>query len=198
MKKGGYQIIDLKNTPLTSGSGAMVIDGIYSSIESTNKAILFSGIVIDGVEYNDTFVELTEDGSNYVGTMYGKTITIQDNDVVSVDKGSNSESKVIYDSGVLELSTTVKKISGLTEKCNLIVFTAISDSDTGPGYSYHDCMTVSCIYFNENYLYYSKFKIEDTLSVLFNYVKSSDGNYELNYRVLGSSSTYTKYQLKIF
>lgn len=102
MKKGGYQIIDLKNTPLTSGSGAMVIDGIYSSIESTNKAILVSGIVIDGVEHNDTFVELTEDGSNYVGTMYGKTITIQDNDVVSVAGKSSFEKLENYNSYQLE------------------------------------------------------------------------------------------------
>lgn len=83
MLKGGYQIIDLKNKKLTSATG-MVYDGIYDKIEGTRKAILISGLNVGGTEYHDTFVELTVDGTDYKGTIYGKTITISDKDVVTV------------------------------------------------------------------------------------------------------------------
>ena len=61
MKKGGYKIIDLKNTNLTL-SGAN-IKGLYEEIESNyRKPILLSGIIINGYEYADqmvNFVSLT-------------------------------------------------------------------------------------------------------------------------------------------
>lgn len=96
MLKGGYQIIDLKNKELESGVG-MVFDGIYDKIEGTRKAILISGLNVGGTEYHDTFVELAVNGSNYEGTIYGKTITISDVDVVTVtnpvvDDGSSGGS----------------------------------------------------------------------------------------------------------
>lgn len=83
MTKGGYQIIDLKNKQLTSGTG-MVYEGIYDLIEGTRKAILVSGLNVGGTEYHDTFVDFTVNGSNFEGTIYGKTITISDTDVVTV------------------------------------------------------------------------------------------------------------------
>lgn len=120
MKKGGYQIIDLKDTPLTTDSGAMVIDGLYSLIESTNKTILVSGIVIDGVEYNDTFVEFTEDGSNYVGTMYGKTITIQDNNVINITEGSKYTFKTVTKSIIISGTVNLKM-----SKADILIVTII-------------------------------------------------------------------------
>lgn len=83
MLKGGYQIIDLEDKELTSGVG-MVYEGIYEKIEGNRKAILISGLNVEGTEYHDTFVELAVSGSNYEGTIYGKTITISDVDVVTV------------------------------------------------------------------------------------------------------------------
>lgn len=83
MLKGGYQIIDLKNKELTSGVG-MVYEGIYDKVEGTRKAILISGLNVGGTEYHDTFVELTVNSTNFEGTIYGKTITISDEDVVTV------------------------------------------------------------------------------------------------------------------
>lgn len=83
MLKGGYQIIDLQNKELESGVG-MVYEGTYDKIEGTRKAILISGLNVGGTEYHDTFVELTVNGSNYEGTIYGKSITISDADVVTV------------------------------------------------------------------------------------------------------------------
>lgn len=83
MTKGGYQIIDLqdKNHELDVG---MVHEGIYDLIEGTRKAILLSGVTIEGVEYRDTFVEPLIIDSAYVCFFYGDkfTVTIQDNDVV--------------------------------------------------------------------------------------------------------------------
>ena len=60
------------------------IDGVYDKIKSTRKAILISGLNVGGTEYHDTFVELTVSGTNYTGTIYGKTITISNADLVTV------------------------------------------------------------------------------------------------------------------
>lgn len=81
--RGGYQIIDFKNKNITIDVG-MLYDGIYDTLEATKKAILVTGIVIDDKEYNDTFIDLHVEGSMYVGTIYGKNITIQDTDVVTI------------------------------------------------------------------------------------------------------------------
>lgn len=83
MQKGGYQIIDLQNKQLESGTGA-VFKGVFEKIEGTRKAILISGLNVGGTEYHDTFVELTVNGSQYEGTIYGKTITISGDDTVTV------------------------------------------------------------------------------------------------------------------
>ena len=83
MTHGGYQIIDLKNTTLKVDTGTK-IDGVYNKIKSTRKAILISGLNVGGTEYHDTFVELTVSGTNFTGTIYGKTITISDEDLVTI------------------------------------------------------------------------------------------------------------------
>lgn len=91
MLKGGYQIIDLADKEHTLSVG-VEHEGIYEKIEGTRKAILLSGINIGGTEYHDTFVELTVSDSNYTGTVYGKTITISDEDVVTITEiASDSE-----------------------------------------------------------------------------------------------------------
>lgn len=82
--KGGYKIIDFKDINLVTGT-ASTITGVYDAIKSNyRKAILISGIVIDGVEKADAFVELTINASNYVGSLYGKTLTITNADKVTV------------------------------------------------------------------------------------------------------------------
>lgn len=83
MNKGGYQIIDLKNKNFTLGTG-MVVEGAYKKIEGTLKPIYFSGISIAGVEYHDCYIQLAVNGSNFEGTMYGKKIVIQDNDMITI------------------------------------------------------------------------------------------------------------------
>lgn len=76
MKNGGYAIIDFGDNDIVTGTGA-TIEGIYEAIEgSYRKAILISGITVDGIEKRDCFVcpEITD--SNYTFTAYGKTFTI--------------------------------------------------------------------------------------------------------------------------
>lgn len=86
---GGYQIIDLNGHAHTSGVGAVHV-GIYDKIEGTRKPILLSGIVLNAVEYHDTYIFPCVNGSNYVAVV-GRNpttneeihINIQDNDVVT-------------------------------------------------------------------------------------------------------------------
>ena len=97
MLKGGYQIIDLGDKEHTSGVG-MTHDGIYDKIEGTRKAILLSGIVIDDVEYHDTFINPVVNGTKYVAVVNVNpskneeyVINIQDNDVVTFTKTTSPD-----------------------------------------------------------------------------------------------------------
>lgn len=80
---GGYKIIDFGGYSFTSGVGH-VIEGIYDSIESSNKAILIEGLVIANTEYRPTYVDFTHSGTTYTGTIYGNTITIADTDTITI------------------------------------------------------------------------------------------------------------------
>ena len=68
MQKGGYQIIDLKDHAHTSGVGA-IHEGIYDKIEGTKKPILLSGIVVNAIEFHDTFIFPCVNGSNFVAVV---------------------------------------------------------------------------------------------------------------------------------
>ena len=76
----GYQVIDLKNYDFVVGTGA-TIEGVYEKLEGTRKAILLTNIVIAGVEYKDTFVELK--GATFTGTVYGYTFSVTSADLVT-------------------------------------------------------------------------------------------------------------------
>lgn len=95
MTKGGYQIIDLGNIEHRLEQG-MVHDGIYDKIEGTRKAILLSGINVQGVEFNDTYIFPCVNGSNFVAVVGDNpttneryVINIQDNDVVTFTKNTS-------------------------------------------------------------------------------------------------------------
>lgn len=81
-RKGGYKIIDLKGLDFSED---MVIGGIHESIEDNyGKPLLFSGIVIDGVEKDDVFANAVVNGDGYDVTLYGQTLHISNVDVVSI------------------------------------------------------------------------------------------------------------------
>ena len=76
MIKGGYKIIDFNDVNIITGDGATV-QGIYDDIKNSHrKAIMVSGITIDGVEKPDCFVDCEVSGSDYKFSAYGKTFTI--------------------------------------------------------------------------------------------------------------------------
>lgn len=82
-RKGGYQIVDFKGKELAPDS-ITVIPGIYELIEGNyNKPILCSGIVFNGVEYDDTFSEakVSDDGDIHI-EMYGRDVVINDDDQI--------------------------------------------------------------------------------------------------------------------
>lgn len=80
---GGYKIVDFKDQNITSDAGITVV-GIYEAVENTRKAILVSGITLDGVEQRDAFVEPTNAENNFTFTAYGRTFTVTNEDTVSV------------------------------------------------------------------------------------------------------------------
>ena len=87
MNKGGYQILDFKNTNFALGTGA-VVAGVYGKIAGTKKPILVSGIVIAGTEYHDTYVDFTINNTAFEGIIYGKKITIASTDTVTISENA--------------------------------------------------------------------------------------------------------------
>lgn len=91
---GGYQIIDLKGVDLygTGGAGVTIKD-LYDKIEGSRKPILLENLVVNNVEYKNTFVTFTTVSSNFVAalttvfgveTATGTVITVTDEDLVTV------------------------------------------------------------------------------------------------------------------
>lgn len=85
MLKGGYKIIDFKDIPIVTGTGVTVV-GVYESIESSHrKAIMLSGINLDGVEKPDCYVDCSVQDGNYKFSAYGKNWTITKDDEVTAE-----------------------------------------------------------------------------------------------------------------
>ena len=88
MRKGGYKVINLNDNNLTTSN--TTIKGVYNDIKSNyRKAILLSGITINGVEYPDGYTTFTVSGSNLITTVYNNTITITDKDIVTATAVEN-------------------------------------------------------------------------------------------------------------
>lgn len=91
MNKGGYQILDLKNTNFALGTGA-VVAGAFETIRGTKKPILVSGIVIAGARYNDAYVDFTIGKTGNIiafeGTIHGKKIKITNTDIVTISENA--------------------------------------------------------------------------------------------------------------
>lgn len=84
--KGGYKLIDLKESKLTVGGGGVTVKGIYNSIENSyNKPLILTGINIGGVERNDVFIVFSVDSGNYVANISAtEKITITNADLVTI------------------------------------------------------------------------------------------------------------------
>lgn len=86
MVRGGYHVVDFNNVNLsTTNEQGVTISGIYESIENNyRKPLLFTGIVIDNVEKNDTYSEITSTENSYTITIYNHTITITNENNVKI------------------------------------------------------------------------------------------------------------------
>ena len=84
MIRGGYHVLDFKDKNVTTTG--VTIPEIYEGIEgSYRKAILASGITLNGVEQRDTFVDPVHSDNSYTFVAYGKTFTVTKEDTVSVN-----------------------------------------------------------------------------------------------------------------
>lgn len=85
-RKGGYKIINFNDIDLKTGV-ATKIDGIYDAIENSyRKPLLFTGLVLNGVEKTDAYVTLNVNSGNYETTLYGVKFTITAEDNVTIAK----------------------------------------------------------------------------------------------------------------
>ena len=84
--KGGYKLIDLKDSKLTVGGNGVTVKGIYNSIENSyNKPLILTSINIGGVERNDIFIDFSVNSGNYVANISAtEKITITNADLVTV------------------------------------------------------------------------------------------------------------------
>lgn len=84
--KGGYKLIDLKDSKFTVGGDGITIKGIYNSIENSyNKPLILTGINIGGVEKNDVFVDFADDSGSYTANISAtEKITITNADLVTI------------------------------------------------------------------------------------------------------------------
>lgn len=76
MTKGGYQILDLKGTALTSGTEA-TIEGTYKALSHANgKRVVVSGLKVGSASYSDVEVLFTLSSTTYTGVLVVGTTTI--------------------------------------------------------------------------------------------------------------------------
>lgn len=84
--KGGYKLIDLKDSKLTVGGDGVTVKGVYNSIKNSyNKPLILTGINIGGVERNDIFIDFAFNSGNYVANISPtEKITITNADLVTI------------------------------------------------------------------------------------------------------------------
>lgn len=84
--KGGYKLIDLKDSKFTVGGDGITVKGIYNSIENSyNKPLILTGINIGGVEKNDVFVDFADESGSYVANISAtEKITITNADLATI------------------------------------------------------------------------------------------------------------------
>ena len=84
-RNGGYKILDIGGYPLTD-KAATTIPGLYARVESTNKALLLSGLSVDGVEYDDCYIQATLGESKYTFTAFGISFELTSADALTATK----------------------------------------------------------------------------------------------------------------
>lgn len=85
--RGGYKILNLGGFNFTPDSG-QVITGSYELLESSPKATLVSGLVVEGKEVPETFAPCSLAESAYTLTVPGYLIKVESGDTVTVSASS--------------------------------------------------------------------------------------------------------------
>lgn len=68
--KGGYKLIDLKDSKITVDVQGVTVKGIYNSIKNSyNKPLILTGINIGGVERSDVFIDFSVVSGSYVANI---------------------------------------------------------------------------------------------------------------------------------
>ena len=91
MKKGGYQIIDLKNFDMHNGN-SVTIKGIYNLLKEVKKPLLLSGIIADSEEQQEQFIIPKWDSNNCIfdiqlKAQYKYQATVKPDDTVTFAMG---------------------------------------------------------------------------------------------------------------
>lgn len=77
---GGYKVIPFGGYNFTSGQATTKAThklDIYDRLESTNKRTIVEGLEVGGVEYDAMEVHFKVSSTNFVGTVYAGTGTVQ-------------------------------------------------------------------------------------------------------------------------
>ena len=88
MKKGGYQIIDLKDFKIDTGT-SVTMKGIYNILKEVKKPLLISGINFRGTKQQEQFIVPTYRDTNYeidikvYETGYVCTATVSPDDLIT-------------------------------------------------------------------------------------------------------------------
>lgn len=85
MLNGGYQIIDCKGIEVETG-GSELIPGIYSTIESTNKRTVLSGLVLDEEELDDIAILFEVVGDELIGAVNNIRFIVSSDDTLAVTR----------------------------------------------------------------------------------------------------------------
>lgn len=74
MRNGGYKVLNFNGYNFQNNhetpSSVHGLNDIYDRIESTNKQIMVSGLVIDGIEFDDMFANFMVVSSKYETTIF--------------------------------------------------------------------------------------------------------------------------------
>lgn len=92
---GSYQIIDLKDIDLAIET-PVKYDGYYNLIDNTRKVINLSGITINGIKYQDSFVSMFKSEDTYMCYLYNRTFVFYPNDELIVYQGKIEPAQYNY------------------------------------------------------------------------------------------------------
>lgn len=115
MKKGGYKIIDFKGTAL-SGTAVELPDAYDQIIDDYDKAILVSGVSLNGELQDDAFASVKVNDGSVELTAYGGIITVTEDDEVTF----------VVSKTTAEL---IAEINEVNEKVNDLITTTIIQSN---------------------------------------------------------------------